>query len=147
MCCRHFYFILWNSNAEPSLPPPPPPPSLRPSCLPCPPVLQVCTVKNRISVYAYASGALRSVGAYTGNENSSSYYIKAKLSSDGSLLASGSTNDAVCLWQVDCPGAPIARLMVSRRYRVYCSVVYCTVVLRIMPEYKLVRDLSSRRRK
>lgn len=43
----------------------------------------------------------------------SSYFIKAKLSPDGSLLASGATNDAVCLWQVDCPGLPVARLTVS----------------------------------
>ncbi|CAN0166502.1 unnamed protein product, partial [Ectocarpus sp. 8 AP-2014] len=40
----------------------------------------------------------------------SSYYIKAKLSPDGSLLASGATDDSVCLWQVDCPGLPVARL-------------------------------------
>lgn len=75
---------------------------------------QVCTVKNHISVYAYASGGLRPVGAFTGNENNSSYYIKAKLSPDGSLLASGASNDVVCLWQVDCPGAPIGRLKVTR---------------------------------
>ena len=74
---------------------------------------QVCTVKNHISVYSYASGSLRPRGTFTGNNNTSSYYIKAKLSPDGSLLASGATNDAVCLWQVDRPGPPVARLMVS----------------------------------
>ncbi|CBN74423.1 denticleless homolog [Ectocarpus siliculosus] len=72
--------------------------------------IAVCTVKNRISVYAYTCGGLRPLGAYTGNANRSSYYIKAKLSPDGSLLASGATDDAVCLWQVDCPGLPVARL-------------------------------------
>eukprot|EP00904_Undaria_pinnatifida_P005694 jgi/Undpi1/2254/HiC_scaffold_13.g05640.m1 len=72
--------------------------------------IAVCTVKNHISLYAYASGRLRHLGAFTGNENNSSYYIKAKLSPDGSLLASGGSNDAVCLWRVDCPGAPIGRL-------------------------------------
>ena len=79
-------------------------------CLP-----QVCTVKNHISVYSYASGSLRPRGTFTGNNNTSSYYIKAKLSPDGSLLASGATNDAVCLWKVDCPGPPAARLVVSAR--------------------------------
>ncbi|CAM9502237.1 unnamed protein product, partial [Ectocarpus sp. 12 AP-2014] len=72
--------------------------------------IAVCTVKNRVSVYAYACGGLRPLGAYTGNANRSSYYIKAKLSPDGSLLASGAADDAVCLWQVDCPGLPVARL-------------------------------------
>ncbi|CAM9825985.1 unnamed protein product [Ectocarpus fasciculatus] len=72
--------------------------------------IAVCTVKNRVSVYAYASGGLRPLGTYTGNASRMSYYIKAKLSPDGSLLASGATDDAVCLWQVDCPGPPVARL-------------------------------------
>ncbi|CAM9868860.1 unnamed protein product [Scytosiphon promiscuus] len=72
--------------------------------------IAVCTVKDHVSVYAYASGSLRHLGAFTGNQNRSSYYIKAKLSPDGSLLASGATNDALCLWQVDCPGPPVARL-------------------------------------
>lgn len=71
-------------------------------------------MKNHISVYAYASGGLRHIGAFTGNDNNSSYYVKAKLSPDGSLLASGASNDVVCLWKVDCPGAPIGRLKVSR---------------------------------
>lgn len=70
-------------------------------------------MKNHISVYSYAAGSLQSLGSYTGNSNASSYYIKAKLSPDGSLLASGATNDAVCLWQVERPGPPIARLMAS----------------------------------
>lgn len=74
---------------------------------------QVCTVKNHVSVYAYSCGSLRALGAFTGNENRSSYYIKAKLSPDGSLLASGATDDALCLWNVDCPGPPVARLTVS----------------------------------
>lgn len=64
-------------------------------------------------MYSYSLGSLRNLGTFTGNQNSSSYYIKAKLSPDGSMLASGSTDDAVCLWRVDSPGAPIARLMVS----------------------------------
>lgn len=76
---------------------------------------QVCTVKNKISVYMYTAGTLVPRGVFTGNTNTSSYYIKAKLSPDGSLLASGSPGDAVCLWEVDSPGAPIARLEVSFR--------------------------------
>lgn len=36
---------------------------------------QVCTVKNRVSVYAYACGGLRPLGAYTGNANRYSRYI------------------------------------------------------------------------
>lgn len=60
------------------------------------------------------------MGAYTGNDNSSSYYIKAKLSPDGSLLASGATDDAVCLWRVGSPGQPIARLVVSLKKALSC---------------------------
>lgn len=73
---------------------------------------QVCTVKSQVSVYRYLSGMLCSMGSYTGNENVSSYYVKAKLSPDGLLLASGSPTDSVCVWDVAWPGAPIARLKV-----------------------------------
>lgn len=70
-------------------------------------------MKDRISVYSFNSGGLRRLGTFTGSNNATSYYIKAKLSPDGSMLASGSTNDDVCLWQVDCPGPPMARLKVG----------------------------------
>lgn len=52
------------------------------------------------------------MGTFTGNENVSSYYVKAKLSPDGSLLASGSPTDDVCVWDVAWSGNPIARLKV-----------------------------------
>lgn len=75
----------------------------------------MCTVKSEVSVYRYLSGTLRPLGSYTGNDNVSSYYVKARLSPDGNFLASGSPTDSVCIWDVSYPGAPIARLKVRNR--------------------------------
>ncbi|CAM9991654.1 unnamed protein product, partial [Discosporangium mesarthrocarpum] len=73
--------------------------------------IAVCTVKSQVTVYRYHSGSLQLTGHYTGNGNTSSFYVRAKLSPDGTLLASGSTTNAVCIWEVARPGPPMARLL------------------------------------
>ncbi len=80
-------------------------------------------------MYSFRSGGLRRLGTYTGSNNASSYYIKAKLSPDGSMLACGSTYDDVCLWQVNCPGPPMARLKVGV---MCCAFRFCG------PRYQLM---------
>lgn len=72
-------------------------------------VFASCTDHHIYQFDLLASNTSEPLATYTGH-STQSFYVKLGLSCDGRFLASGSSDSAAYIWQVDTPGLPLLRL-------------------------------------